>query len=445
MSLQAKVLAAFLAIALLVTLLLSGVVSALLTNLFSRYLEATLGGRLAELKVTLEEHFESTGSFQGAELYVRGRSMMMGGNSYIVTDSDAVVVVGAGSLVGRKLSNADISKGVALIVQGRRVGTLIANSAMGRAYDLAPLEHDFRMSFYWGVAATGSIVLLLSLGLGVIVSRRLVAPLREIDEASSTLASGNLSYRLHEKYSEVELINLVKSFNEMAAQIELNERSRRNLVADVAHELRTPITILQVALESMLDGVAKPDQAQLASLHDEVSRMGRLIADLQDLSSAEAGKLKLRLADLELEPFLVKLVDHIRPLAEDKGLTVDLEADEQIVATADRDRLAQVLYNVLSNAIQHSQKGSVVVKAVFMEGQARVSVADSGPGISRDELPYVFDRFYRGDKSRHRDGGTGLGLAISKEFVGAMGGRMEVTSEVGQGTTFTVCVPARRS
>ncbi|KAF0196186.1 MAG: sensor histidine kinase [Bacillota bacterium] len=444
MSLQTKVLAAFLAIALLVTLVLSGIVSALLANLFSHYLEATLSTRLTGLKSTLEEHFEAKGSFQGAEVYMLGRSMMMGGYGYIVADSEAIVVVGPGSLIGQKLTKAEVSKGIFLLARGKRVGTLIANSMMGHMYDLAPLEHDFRRSFYQGVVATGALVLLLSLGIGIIISRRLVAPLRVIDKAASTLAAGELSYRLPEKYSEGELNNLVKSFNEMASQLEQNERSRRNLVADVAHELRTPITIVRVALESMLDGVAKPDEAQLASLYDEVSRMGRLIADLQDLSLAEAGKLKLSLVELDLESFLVKLIDHIRPIAEDKGLIFTLTVAEPMTVTADKDRLAQVLFNVVSNALQHSQKESVVsVTAMLSEEHVRVGVTDSGPGIAREELPYVFDRFYRGDKSRHREGGTGLGLAISKEFVQAMGGRIEVTSVLGHGTTFTVCIPAK--
>lgn len=444
MSLQTKVLAAFLAVALLVTLLLSGVVSALLTNLFSHYIDATLSARLIDIKANLEEHFEVNGSFQGAEGYVRGRSMMMGGHGYVVADGEGTVVIGPPSLAGQKLTKADLARGIPLIVRGRRVGTLIANSVMGRMYDVAPLEYQFRISFYRGVLATGALVLLLSLGLGVIISRRLVAPLREIDKAASTLAQGELSYRLPDKYSEGELMNLVKSFNDMASQLEQNERSRRNLVADVAHELRTPITILRLALESMLDGVAKPDEAQLASLYDEANRMGRLIADLQDLSSAEAGKLQLQLSDLDLEAFLVKLVEHARPLAEEKGLGLSLTIAEPMTVTADKDRLAQVLYNVISNAMQFSPKEStVIVRAILEEGFVRVSIADSGPGISQEELPYVFDRFYRGDKSRHREGGTGLGLAISKEFVQAMGGKIEVTSELGQGTTFTLCIPAK--
>lgn len=441
MSLQTKVLIAFLAVALLVILLLSGMVSVLLNNLFSRYLDATLGVRLSDVKVAVEEYYEAQGSFQGADVYFRGPSTM-GGYGYVVADNQSRIVIGPPPLIGQTPTSTELSRGAAIMVRGNRVGTLIPYSMMGRIHGFAPLEQEFTASFYRGVITTGIGVLLLSLVLGIFISRRLAAPLRDIDVAASTLGAGDLSYRLPTQYKEAELRSLVHSFNDMAARLEQNERSRRNLVADVAHELRTPITILRVALESMLDGVAKPDEAQLASLYEEVSRMGRLIADLQDLSLAEAGKLKLNIKEIDLTEFIKKLLEHMRSLADERGVVLSLVTPQTIIALADQDRLAQVLINIISNAARHSQSpGEVVVSTALEQGMARVSIKDSGAGIAPSDLPFVFDRFYRGDKARHRDGGTGLGLAISKEFAQAMGGKIEVTSTLGQSTVFTVSLP----
>lgn len=444
MSLQFKVLSAFLAIALFVTLLLGGVSSLLLNNLFSRYLTETLSSRYTEARAVLEDYYEHNGTFRGVELALPGRPMMMGSNMLIVTDADGVIIVGPPPFVGHKASSEEISRGLPLVSRGRRVGTLLLPGNMQRLRGVATLEHSFRRGFFRGVLVTGGLVMLLALLLGVVVSRLLTRPLKEIDVAASTLGAGDLSYRVADKFSEHELKSLVESFNDMAEKLEQNERSRTRLVADVAHELRTPITILQAALESMLDGVAKPSEEQLASLHEEASRMGRLITDLQDLTSAEAGRLRLKIADLDLHYELSRLLDHVRPMAEEKGIVLELhELPQEVIVRVDKDRFAQVLYNILWNALQYTPEGGrVEVRPAVDADCTRITVIDTGPGIEEADLPHVFDRFYRGDKARHREGGVGLGLSIAREFMHAMGGHISVQSQPGQGSKFTIEIPS---
>lgn len=438
--LQNRILFYFLAVAVLVILVLGGVHSLLMNRLFDRYVEQSAGESMLTMKALFESHYERNGSFAGIELLFRGRGMMSA--AFILADSDRVVLIGPQSMLGQTLSTADVARGLALIVQGNRVGTLLSADIAHRMEGVRSLEQEFRRSFNIGSWLTGALALAVALLLGVGISRKLIAPISEIDQAAATLGAGRLDFRIPEKYAEVELSSLVSSFNEMAARLEKYETSRRNLVADVAHELRTPLTILRASLESMLAGVTRPDPEQLASLHDEASRISRLVEDLQELSLAEAGRLNLRLQPCNLHQELSRVVEQIRPLAEDQGVSVAFSSEaENALAYVDSDRLRQVLFNLVYNAVQYNRDlGSVEVSLSVSQHLAVIRVSDTGQGIGPDELPHVFDRFYRGDKARGRTG-TGLGLAIAKEFTESMQGRIAVESAVGSGSTFTVSFP----
>ena len=435
--LQTRILLYFVAVAVLVIMVLGSVHTLLMNRLFDHYVEQSVGGNLVTMRALFENHYERNGSFAGIELVFRGRGMMSAG--IILADSERMVLIGPPGMLGRQLSTADAGRGLALTVQGVRVGTLISADIANRIDGVRSLEQEFRNSFNVGSLWTGALALLVALLLGVGISRKLIAPIIEIDQAAAALGSGRLDFRIPEKYKEVELASLVVSFNEMATKLEKYEKSRRNLVADVAHELRTPLTILRASLESMLAGVTHPDPEQLASLYDEASRIGRLVEDLQELSLAEAGRLSLRMEPCNLHQELARVVDHIRPLAEDSEVSISYEADaEHAVAFVDRDRLRQILFNLIYNAVQYNrEQGSVHVSLATEGTRAVIEVSDTGQGISEDELTHVFDRFYRGDKAR-RSTGTGLGLAIAKEFTESMQGTICVESAVGVGSVFTV-------
>jgi signal transduction histidine kinase len=277
--------------------------------------------------------------------------------------------------------------------------------------------------------------------------RRLGSPMAEIMEAAETVSQGDLSVRVDERRPG-EFGRLASSFNRMTAELERAEQQRRNMTADVAHELRTPLHILQGNLEGMLDGVYETTPENLNAMLDETRLLARLVNDLQVLSLAEAGQLLLHRSRVLVVDLLDDVAASFAPQAEEQGLTlrVDvLDENRSLEIEADRDRLDQVLSNLVANALRHMPEGGeTVLAAAALPGGVRLTVRDTGVGIPAEDLPYIFDRFWRGDKARTRveGAGSGLGLAIARQLVRAHGGTIEVTSQPGQGTTFTIELPA---
>jgi signal transduction histidine kinase len=234
---------------------------------------------------------------------------------------------------------------------------------------------------------------------------------------------------------------LGSAFNSLAETLARNERLRRDLVNDVAHELRTPLTNIRCHVEAMLDGLAEPGPETLASLHEETLLLNRLLDDLRDISLAEAGQLQLSPGPCAVVPELERAVKLHLPAAESKGIAIDLDAPADLPEVhADTSRLAQILRNLLSNAIRHTPAGGRIAVRARAEGTGVViEVEDNGPGIAPEHLPHIFERFYRADASRDRQsGGAGLGLAIVKHLAEAQGGAVSAESVPGRGARFTV-------
>jgi len=237
-----------------------------------------------------------------------------------------------------------------------------------------------------------------------------------------------------------EVGELARTFNNMAEELGQAEQLRRNLVADVAHELRTPMSNIQGFVESLQDGVMKADQRTLESMHEEVLLLSHLVDDLQELALTEAGQLKLDVQQLDLSEVARRAVAAARPRAEAKKVHLEADLPPSVVVRGDERRLAQVLGNLLANAINYTPAGGRVgISMASKGGEVEIRVTDTGVGIPPDELPHIFERFYRVDKSRSRaTGGVGLGLTIARRLVEAHGGRIAVQSEVGKGSTFVV-------
>jgi signal transduction histidine kinase len=284
---------------------------------------------------------------------------------------------------------------------------------------------------------------LLSLALGILVSRLLTAPLGRLTHAAQAISAGDLSQRVAVRNRD-EIGALSHAFNEMAADLARAETLRKNLVADISHELRTPLTVIQGDLQAILDGVYPLEMAQVASLYDETRLLTRLVDDLHDLALADAGQLRLERGPLDLAGLAQAAVSQFAPMAEAAGVRLALAAAGARQVVGDRDRLAQVLRNLLSNALRHTPAGGQVTVRVGGAGLvAQIQVADSGAGIAAEDLPHVFDRFFRGEKDRRRQsGGAGLGLAIARQLILAHGGQISVISPPGEGTTFTITLPA---
>lgn len=301
------------------------------------------------------------------------------------------------------------------------------------------IAEAIRRFLLWG----GLLAVGISLVSTFFLSRRMSSPIRDLAVAARRLGSGDLSQRVQIR-DRGEVQELAQAFNTMAVDLEHVEQLRRNLVADVAHELRTPLTNIQGYLEAFDDGVMKPDVASIRSLSEEVALLSRLVEELQELSLAEAGELKLVYQEEDICRLIAQTVASCQTQFASKELSLSLDLPEGLPPVViDWQRICQVLNNLLENAVVHTDKGGTITVSATRRGHwVEVSVADTGEGIPAEDLPNIFERFYRVDRSRARaTGGSGLGLTIARRLVEAHGGRIEARSRLGSGSRFTFTVP----
>ena len=277
----------------------------------------------------------------------------------------------------------------------------------------------------------------------------IATPLASVMAAADRVAEGDLSTRVPER-GPGDFGRLARSFNRMIEELERADQQRRNLTADVAHELRTPLHIIQGNLEGVLDGVYEPTSEHINTTLDETRLLARLVDDLRTLSLAEAGQLPLMWEQVDVAELLADVSTSFSGQAEAAGIDLRVETEggpSDLTITGDVGRLDQVLSNLLANALRYTPAGGVVTtQAQPTDGGVRIVVRDTGEGIPADDLPFIFDRFWRGDRSRSHTGGagSGLGLAIARQLVQAHGGRIGVKSQPGQGTAFTIDLPTGR-
>jgi signal transduction histidine kinase len=319
---------------------------------------------------------------------------------------------------------------------------LFFNVRSVRTYLIRGFEQTWNRSTLWsvvvGAGAAG--------GLSYWVARRITQPLMQMEQITQKFAAGDLQERMSN--SEIpELDRLSSSFNRMADSIEGNEQRRLELIGDLTHELRTPLTVVRGYLEEMAEGQIKPSSEVYQKLVRETRRLERLVNDLQELSKAEAGYLKIDLQPLDLRPILESLVERLSDQLLEDGPILQLDYPQDLpLVIADRDRTEQILVNLLGNAIRYTEKGSITVSFVTDSPQLWIEVIDTGMGIAPQDLPHVFERFWRADRSRSRhSGGTGIGLAITRRLVELQGGTIDVESQVDRGSTFRFSLPLARS
>jgi two-component system sensor histidine kinase BaeS len=310
--------------------------------------------------------------------------------------------------------------------------------------DLREAREAFR-----GVARTGLLAALLAFLVATwvagAVTRRLTRPLLALEGGARRLAAGERGMRLALPPSRDELRNLTEAFNSLVSGLERQESWRRGVVADIAHDLRTPLSVLRSEIEAMQDGVRPLDEEGLARLHQEVMRLTRLVEDLRTLSVAEAGGLGLEREPIDVVAFLGRVADGFASRAGSAGVELRLgRVAEGLEVEADPAALARVLDNLVDNALRYAAPGAVELGARSAGGEVLITVRDHGPGLPEGEADRLFERFYRGDPSRARQEGTGsgLGLSIAKALVEAHGGRLEARDHPEGGAEFTVVLPA---
>jgi signal transduction histidine kinase len=295
-------------------------------------------------------------------------------------------------------------------------------------------------SLLLGLAAAGAA----SLAVSIFVARRIGRSLQVFSDAASRVARGEHVALSPSLNAGAEFDSLAEDFRRMAAQLVQAEKLRKRLISDVAHELRTPVATLSAYLEGIEDGVRPLDDATLEVLRASTARLGRLVTDLAEITSAEAGSSSLRRETISVEVLAVSAIAAATPAFDAKGVALDAQGSRGVHVNADPDRFGQILGNLLDNALRHTPIGGhVTVRWAASDGKIRIVVADTGEGIGAEHLDHVFDRFYRADAARDRErGGSGVGLAVVKGLVEAHGGRVGVASDgTGAGSRFTIVMP----
>ena len=378
----------------------------------------------------------------GMMYFADQRIILADGSGKVITDT-------MGDLVGSQLTAAELTQGVPIEVNQSLVGTLII-TPNNLASD-SPAS-QFLSSVTQAIISSAVIAAGIALLIGALLFFQITAPVQKLKKAAASIAAGDLAQRVDIR-SHDELGELGSTFNKMAESLARAEEQRQHMMADVAHELRTPLAAIQGTLEGMQDGILPVDSEQVDALYAETSLLNRLVGDLRLLSLAEAGALKLERQKTDAAALVQKVADRAVPLALQKKVAIrtDLEAGLTPILM-DSDRITQVINNLISNALRYTPEGGSILlklKSRSDSGVLEFSVEDTGAGIHPGNLPYVFDRFYRTEKSRNRaSGGSGLGLAIVKQLVEAHGGSVKAESPIfedaqhnGYGTRISFTLP----
>jgi predicted ribosomally synthesized peptide with SipW-like signal peptide len=364
---------------------------------------------------------------------------------YVIADLDGRVIADStGELIGEVINTALSKPFAAFLIEKK---PMLAYIVPLENYNLASIESQFNASVNRSLIVAIALAGLVGLLLTYFLSRSILRPVDELISAARAMEKGDLSQRVTVT-TKGELGELGHAFNAMAEGLTRLEQLRQNMVTDVAHELRTPLSNVRGYLEALRDGVVKPTPETIASVYEEAMLLNRLVDDLQELALAEAGQLKLVCQPVDIRQVIDKAVQSLKTQALEKE--IDLIAvlqDNLPLVNADAERMGQVLRNLLKNAIINTPAGGEIkIQAIKVDSQVEVSVRDNGMGISAEHLPYVFERFYRVDQSRAREtGGAGLGLAIVKQLVEAQGGQVDIDSQVDGGTRITFTSPIAES
>ncbi len=440
---------AFIAITLVGVISVAVLVDITASQAFRQYVArqgmAVQSGMLDTLAIFYQQHNTWNGvesvltSFPGNGAGRGGRGRL----ALLLADSQGQIVYDEQTArTGGTLSADERANAQPVIVNEQTVGyVLLSGNVNGTLPPAAQAFLDQLRTILLIVAVAGGGLAIL---LGIVISRTLSAPLATLARAAHAFATHDWSIRVKVGGTK-ELAEVGFAFNAMAAEIQRTETLRRTLVADIAHELRTPLTVMQGSLQALLDAVYPLERSEIAILYDEARLLTRLVDDLRELSLADAGQLPLQMQTVALTPVLQTLVSQFAVIAEMQDVQLKLEIDAHLPNVhADPDRLSQVVRNLLANALRHTSEGRniQITATVDVARMVRICVRDTGEGIAEEDLPHIFERFYRADPARSRArGSTGLGLAICKAWVEAMGRTIDVESVKGQGSQFCFTLP----
>ena len=402
------------------------------------------GDNAAVAVLLLGFYEENDDSWEGIEQWLNSdRSLRFLSRLIVLTDSSQTVIYSpVPSQRGRDATAFDMGAGMPVVHDDELIATVYVTSRVIPEEGLPGFspESFFLRSVNQATALAALIASLLALALGILLSRALTRPLRQLTTATAEMAAGQLGKQV-DAHSQDEIGKLATSFNLMSRDLAQASRLRRQMTADIAHDLRTPLTVLRGYTEGLCDGSIQGGQELYDLLHQEVAHIQHLVEDLRTLSLADSGELTLDRRAIDPKALLERAgLAHVIS-AEEKGISLRVDAPDALPSVAvDIERMTQVLKNLITNALRFTSQGEIILSASSRKGTVTLQVIDSGMGIAPDDLQFVFDRFYEADGSRQRDGQaqSGLGLAIARAIVEAHDGTIGAESTVGKGTRFTI-------
>lgn len=406
---------------------------------------------------SLANYYQQNGSWDGVEYLFSGHQMPGMGmgqgqgqgprndmmQTFTLADPDGFVLIPSAKFKpGEKLPKTELDLGVPITDSGRVVGILIPlrGQFQGSQRELEFIERTNRILIYGAII--GAVIALL---LGIFLSRTITRPIRELTRATHAISEGDLSQQVTVRTSD-ELGELGKAFNKMSAELSRSVNARKQMTADIAHELRTPLSLILGHAEAVHDGVLPPSKENFEIIREEAARLENLVNDLRTLSLADAGELSIVPQTIEPAGLLQEVASLFQYQTQKKDIALELDIASPLPPLeVDPGRMTQVLTNILDNATRHTPAGGHILLSAKQAGDmVEIAVQDSGPGLPKEETGRIFERFYRADASRRRDdGGSGLGLAIAKSIVLAHNGQLSAESEPGKGLRISILLPKK--
>jgi len=434
-----KLTLAFLLLSLIVIGLAVTLIWGLINYQFNQYLEVQ---RQNDFAVAAKNYYLTNRTWDGIDNYLREQQLLPPLNEvnpppqpFVLVDTDRkVIIASAPYVVGEKVKQGTLDKGIPIESGSEVFGTVIST---GQPLVRNPIDQKYVDQINRGFWLAGIVGMLFALGFGLLLARSLTRPVRDLTTATRNMAQGQLEQQVPVRSGD-ELGELAQAFNQMSADLALANRSRKQMTADIAHDLRNPLTVLSGYLESLQDGKLKPTPERFAIMQAEVTHLQHLVEDLRTLSLADAGELKLHLEPTSIPELLERVAEAYRHQAQLQQINLKVEIEPNLPEiNLDPSRMEQVLGNLVSNALRYTAAdGEIRLEAKQLNGSLSVSVIDNGSGIPAEILPHIFERSYRGDESRSGNE-SGLGLAIAKSIIELHGGHIRAESDKA-GTRFFI-------
>ena len=411
---------------------------------FSQYL---VNQRQAEFIKVTTDYYKSNGNWQGVDAALRSAGLLppFGADQpdpqpFALAGQDRVIIISGGKYeTGQKVKQGILERGIGIEVGGMVVGTVLIT---GDVPAPSSIEQKYIDSVNRSLLIAGLGASLVALVLGFLVARSFSRPIRELTKATRSLSSGKPGAPISFNSND-ELGELASSFNQMSSDLTMSNQSRRQMTADIAHDLRNPLTVIGGYLESLQDGKLAPTPERIAVMQGEVNHLQHLVEDLRILSLADSGDLVLHPQLVSVPVLLQQVKKSYQHQADDQKVELSLECEPNLPdIRLDADRMEQVLENLVSNALRYTPEGGKIgLRAYTLNDSLTLEVNDTGCGINSDVLPHIFERSYRGDPARSGDK-SGLGLAIARSIVTLLGGEIKAASEgKGQGSVFRISFP----